>query len=211
MHCGSQSSAVKSNLYTSRCVGGPAPGSFSPPRTPQTASMINPTSASNTPGWQQGQVLDAPRDTMNMPLGWDEHSEAQSEEPHSETPHAQPHGTTAATPCGASTRLLRVNAPSPSASGRWGLSCSSGALAGTRRCAETSPDQTSRTRRCRRRLGNSRPSSGSCGLRTRSCLACLLGRAEAAMAKAHEAEAKGVTVARKGMGKEDGGEPGSGQ
>ena len=99
LHGGSQSSAVKSNLYTSRCVGGPAPGSFSPPRTPQTASMINPTSsASNTPGWQQGQVLDAPRDTMNMPLGWDEHSEAQSEEPHSETPHAQSHGTTIAEP-----------------------------------------------------------------------------------------------------------------
>ena len=82
--------AVKSNLYTSGWVGGSAPGSFSPPRTPQTvygleslsenSSVINPTSASNTSGWQQGPVLDAPHDTMNTPLGRDEHSEAQSEE-----------------------------------------------------------------------------------------------------------------------------------
>jgi hypothetical protein len=87
---GSQSSAVKSNLYISGWVGGSAPGSFSPPRTPQTvygleslsenSPMINPTSASNTPGWQQGPVLDAPHDTMHTPLGRDEHSEAQSEE-----------------------------------------------------------------------------------------------------------------------------------
>ena len=90
LHGGSQSSAVKSNLYTSDWVGGSAPGSFSPPRTPQTvygleslsenSSVINPTSASNTSRWQQGPVLDAPHDTMNTPLGRDEHSEAQSEE-----------------------------------------------------------------------------------------------------------------------------------
>ena len=90
LHGASQRSAVKSNLYTSGWVGGSAPGSFSPPRTPQTvygleslsenSSVINPTSASNTSGWQQGPVLDAPHDTMNTPLGRDEHSEAQSEE-----------------------------------------------------------------------------------------------------------------------------------
>ena len=90
LHGGSQSSAVKSNLYTSDWVGGSAPGSFSPPRTPQTvygleslsdnSSVINPTSASNTPGWQEGPVLDAPHGTMHTPLGRDEHSEEQSEE-----------------------------------------------------------------------------------------------------------------------------------
>ena len=93
LHGGSQSSAVKSNLYTSDWVGGSAPGSFSPPRTPQTAStaphrvrfspnspIFSLASASNTSRWQQGPVLDAPHDTMNTPLGRDEHSEAQSEE-----------------------------------------------------------------------------------------------------------------------------------
>ena len=67
-----QSSAVKSDLFSSEWVGGSSPGSF--PLPPSTPGFVA-NSPMVTPGPQE-PMLDAPHAAMNTPPPWqDEHSE----------------------------------------------------------------------------------------------------------------------------------------